>query len=144
MDSRRRGGLPAVFDFDNTIVCGDIGEATLACLARDGAGDARPAFASLAPEFRDGAAGWSRPDRRDPTAYYEDWLDPTAHGANDLARWRAAMFGRLKPWQGWLFPTSSRPRRVFAMSEPGSRKLLAVVPGGSAYPVPGFIRSRSS
>lgn len=27
-------GLPVVFDFDNTVVCGDIGEATLAWLAR--------------------------------------------------------------------------------------------------------------
>jgi len=28
--------LPVVFDFDNTVICGDIGEATLAVLAQSG------------------------------------------------------------------------------------------------------------
>jgi hypothetical protein len=45
-------GLPVVFDFDNTIVCGDIGEATLAILARSGKLDRQNLPDTLCPPFR--------------------------------------------------------------------------------------------
>src|SRR5688572_19285610 len=44
--------LPVVFDFDNTIVCGDIGEATLAILARSGKLDPKRVADTLSPAFR--------------------------------------------------------------------------------------------
>ncbi len=45
-------GHAAVFDFDNTIVCGDIGEATLALLAKEKLIKKDDIPAELAPSFR--------------------------------------------------------------------------------------------
>jgi hypothetical protein len=76
-------GLPVVFDFDNTIIRGDIGEATLAVLVRDGTLSAARLPQTLSPSFR-------LPDGRritlksatDLAAYYEAYLSPTP------GRWR--------------------------------------------------------
>src|SRR5436190_21185526 len=51
----RRGSgkrLPVVFDFDNTIVCGDIGEATLAVLARSKVINPKNLSPTLSPPLR--------------------------------------------------------------------------------------------
>ena len=45
-------GLPVVFDFDNTLVCGDLQEATLAVLARAGKLTAKKLPETLSPPFR--------------------------------------------------------------------------------------------
>jgi len=133
-------GLPAVFDFDNTIVCGDIGEATLACLVRDGqiAFDRLPA--SLAPDFRSAQGRLVSPrTAADPTAYYEAWLDPTAHGARDLTPLASGYVWAVEAMAGLAVQeVVQATRRVFALSEPGQRRLIEVAPGGSAYPVPWF------
>jgi hypothetical protein len=49
--------LPVVFDFDNTIICGDIGEATLAVLAREGLLKTTCHSETLSPT--DAASRWS-------------------------------------------------------------------------------------
>ena len=51
-------GLPTVFDFDNSIVCGDIGEATLAVLARTGILTPSRVVPELCPPFRVPGRGW--------------------------------------------------------------------------------------
>ena len=83
----RRGAgkrLPVVFDFDNTVIRGDIGEATMAVLARSGLLTAATLPASLCPVFR--PPGQERREIQsfaDAVAYYFALLAPTAHGDND-------------------------------------------------------------
>lgn len=76
--------LPVVFDFDNTLVSGDVGEATLAVLLRDGLISTTDLPATLSPPFRPlGRKLVSTETSRDLTDYYEAFLDPTAHGEKD-------------------------------------------------------------
>jgi len=76
--------LPVVLDFDNTIVCGDIGEATLAVLARDGRLTKSNIPKAFCPPFQPlGKAKVTLGNCFDVTEYYEALLAPTAHGAND-------------------------------------------------------------
>jgi len=132
--------LPVAFDFDNTLVCGDIGEATLALLVRDGRIRADQVPALVAPEFR--ARTGERVSPRgtaDLTAYYEAFLAPTAHGDLDptpLANgyvWAATVMQGLSVDQ-----VVTASQQVFALSRPGRRILLEVTPGRTAYPVPFF------
>src|SRR5258708_38716017 len=44
--------LPVVFDFDNTIICGDVSEVTLAVLARSGLLTSAGLAGTLSPPFR--------------------------------------------------------------------------------------------
>jgi hypothetical protein len=133
-------GLPAVFDFDNTIVCGDIGEATLAWLARDGRVALDQLPASLTLEFRNRQGRLVSPSTAsDATAYYEDWLDPTAHGTNDPAPLANGYVWAVEAMAGLsVRDVIQATRRAFARSEPGKLEFLEVTPGGSAYPVPWF------
>jgi hypothetical protein len=79
-------GLPAVFDFDNTIIAGDIGEATLAVLARSGRLKSAKVPRTLAPSFRvPGKPSVSLPACPDVTAYYEALMAATVHGERDPA-----------------------------------------------------------
>ena len=79
-------GLPVVFDFDNTIVRGDIGEAVLAFLARSGRLTPANLSPNLGPPIQ--IAGRGTVDVRscpDLMQYYEALLTPTAHGRADPA-----------------------------------------------------------
>ena len=78
--------LPVVFDFDNTLVCGDIGEATLALLVNAGLIRKDRIHGGSAPAFRPrGRARVTLNSCHDPVEYYERFLDPTTHGAADPA-----------------------------------------------------------
>jgi len=71
--------LPAVFDFDDTIVRGDIGEATLGWLVKSGA---------LTPDkWQSEAVGLGGEDHggRNPMERYQKLLTPTVHGSDDPA-----------------------------------------------------------
>jgi hypothetical protein len=77
-------GLPVVFDFDNTIVCGDIGEATLAVLARSGLIPLERLPSSFFPPFRPSSGPLVTIETSaDLAEYYEAYLAPTAHGSKD-------------------------------------------------------------
>jgi len=140
MDEGAGRRLPVVFDFDNTIVCGDIREATFAVLVRDGVLEPEQIPATISPSFHS-AAGQevtvtSGPDL---TAYYETFLDPTAHGkadptpyANSYA-WVVEIMAGLTPLQ-----IVQATQRVYSMSRPGHLEAIEVTPGSTAYPAPFF------
>jgi phosphoserine phosphatase len=131
-------GLPVVFDFDNTVVCGDIGEATLAVLVRDGviARDRIPPH--VAPAFVTAAgAPVSLEASVDATEYYEAFLDPTAHGAQDSSPaangyvWAVEIMQGLRP-----LDVVRATRTACELAAPGKERLLEVTPGKTSYPLP--------
>lgn len=133
-------GLPVVFDFDNTIIRGDIGEATLAVLVRDGTLSAAGLPQTLSPSFR-------LPDGRritlksatDLAAYYEAYLSPTTHGERDptpLANgyaWAVEVMEGLRPAD--VVAATRRSRQFAAPVGPG---FIEVTPGKTGFPVPTF------
>ncbi len=131
--------LPVVFDFDNTLVCGDIGEATLAWLARDRR-IAPGTLPHLFPAFaqRDGRAA-SPAAFKDPTGYYEALLDPTVHGEKDPTPLSSGYVWAVEVMQGLTPEDVMRAtERVWRLSEPGKIRTIEVSPGGGSYPVPFF------
>ena len=133
-------GLPVVFDFDNTMICGDIGEATLAVLTRDGWLESARIPKTLSPSFR-------LPESRritlksgpDLTSYYEACLAPTAHGDRDptpLANgyaWAVEVMAGLSPAD---VVAATRRSRKFA--PPGGSGFIEVTPGKTGFPAPTF------
>jgi hypothetical protein len=139
----RRGAgkhLPVVFDFDNTIMCGDIGEATLAMLVRDGILAPGIVPAHACPPFTLPSGKLiSLASLSDLTDYYEALLDATPPGANDLTPMASGYVWAVEAMQG-LSPleVARATQRVFALSQPMKECLLEVTPGRSAYPIPFF------
>src|SRR5512133_1714781 len=132
--------LPAVFDFDNTLVCGDIGEATLAIFARNKVLTPQHAPTSLCPAFRTGTNRLVRMSScADVTEYYEALLEPTVHGAKDpqpLANgyaWATQVMEGLQ-----LTQVIKATRAAVAWSDRESTGRIEVTPGRTAYPVPSF------
>lgn len=128
-------GLPVVFDFDNTIVCGDIGEATLAMLARSGVLTPANARPEICPPFRLPDRKWVRIRAcADVTEYYEAMLAPTAHLDRDptpLANgysWAVEVMAGLRPWD-----IVEATRAAYE----GPRR-IEVTPGKTSYPAPFF------
>lgn len=133
-------GLPVVFDFDNTIVCGDIGEATLAVLARSGMLRRKNIPATLRPPFRPAKGEpMLRVDSAEITDYYEALLAPTAHGANDPSPlsngyvWAVEIMEGLSPWE-----IIEATRTAFDLSRPYLVTLISSRPGGGSFPAPFF------
>jgi len=133
-------GLPVVFDFDNTIVCGDIGEATLAVLARSGLLDLKKLPASFLPTFRPSSGALvSIETSADLAEYYEAFLAPTAHGNRDttpLANGYALaveVLQDLNPYQ-----VVEATRAAYELSRSGEVRPIEVTPGRTAYPAPFF------
>lgn len=133
-------GLPVVFDFDNTIVCGDIGEATLAVLARSGRLPLAKIPASFFPPFRPSSGALVTMEASaDLAEYYEAFLAPTAHGLKDptpLANGYALaveVLEGLTPWQ-----VVDATREAYESARCGEVHLIEVTPGKTAYPAPFF------
>ncbi len=138
----RRGAgrhLPVVFDFDNSIVCGDIGEATLAILARDRT-ITPVGLAAISPGFvlADGARV-DLADCADATEYYERMLRSARGTGNDPAPlatgyvWAAEALGGLT-----VAAVTAAAADAFALSCPGSESMIDITPGRTAYPAPWF------
>jgi hypothetical protein len=131
-------GHPVVFDFDNTVICGDIGEATLATLINEGLIQKSTISKSLCPDF-------TLPDGKkismdlleDPTMYYEQLLksggptDPTPLATGYT--WCVEVMEGLTVWD-----VVAATQKAFAQTEPGIEKFITVSPGGSTYPIPFF------
>ena len=138
----RRGagrGLPVVFDFDNSIVCGDIGEATLAILVRDRL-ITPSSLAAISPGFvRVDGARVELADCADATEYYELMLRSAGGAGSDPAPlatgyvWAAEALGGLT-----VAAVTAATADAFARSRPGSESLIDVTPGRTAYPAPWF------
>ena len=139
----RRGGgqgLPVVFDFDNTMVCGDIGEATMAVLARNGLLRETAAPRWVSPSFRlaDGRQV-SLAACVDATEYYELFLAPTLHGANDPTPQSNGYVWAVEAMQGLrVLDVIEATREAFRLAEPMQRRMIEVTPGKTAYPAPFF------
>jgi phosphoserine phosphatase len=138
----RRGagqGLPVAFDFDNTLVCGDIGEATLALLVKQRR--LKPeVIAALAVPFCDAAGKRIRADRLpDLTAYYEALLEGSGHGAADPNpltsgyTWAVEIMSGLSP-AAIVRATAA----CAARARTGEVRRLEVTAGQTAYPLPWF------
>ena len=133
-------GLPVVFDFDNTIVCGDIGEATLAMLVRDGVLEPGRVPELLGRSFVTSEGRLcSIQSSTDLTEYYEALLAPTAHGRSDPTPLATGYTWAVEVMQGLRLSDVVRAtQKVLALSQPGREQFLTVTPGHSAYPVPFF------
>lgn len=133
-------GLPVVFDFDNTIVRGDIGEATMAMLARSERITAANLPAGLCPAFR--AAGRERRDLQscaDILQYYLALLAPTAHGAADPTPYATGYAWAIEIMAGLpLADVVQATREVIALTHSQKVASIEVAPGGTAMPVPRF------
>lgn len=132
-------GWPVAFDFDHTLVWGDVGEATLAWLVKHRR--LRPeTVAALTPTFC--TAGGQRVVAArlpDLTAYYEALLEGSGHGPEDpnpLTRgycWAAEILAGLSPAQ-----VIRATAAATAAAREGAERQLEVTPGHTAYPRPWF------
>jgi hypothetical protein len=130
--------LPVVFDFDNTIVSGDIGEATLAVLVRDGILRTERIPACLSPAFRSPSGRkisvHSVPDL---TAYYAALIEATADSHSDPSPfangyvWAVEAMTGLSPLQ--IIKTTAK---AYALSKPGVLCPIVVTPGKTSFPAP--------
>ncbi len=139
----RRGagqGLPVVFDFDNTVIAGDIGEATLAGLVRSRRLVSEQVPPHLCAPFRRPDKGLvTRPAGADLMEYYELLLAPTAHGSRDpspLANgyvWAVEMLAGLN-----IQEVVEATQAASVFTPPGKRGRVAVPRDQLAYPPPVF------
>lgn len=125
----------AVFDFDNTVICGDIGEAILAILVRDAI--LHP-DAALCPPFRTSDGRTLRVEvPRDVIPYYEALLNPTIHGAEDKSplsnayAWAVQIMAGLSP-RDIVDATS----RAAALSAPDRLVPIEIASGLAPFPAP--------
>lgn len=132
--------LPVVFDFDNTLVCGDIGEATLAVLAHTGVLTPGTVPKALCPPFRPGGKRLIQIEScADVTEYYEALLNPTAQGSADQQplttgyAWATQVMESLK-----LSEVVTATRTAFHWSDPAKPGIVEVTPGRTGYPAPFF------
>jgi hypothetical protein len=132
--------LPVVFDFDNTIVCGDIAEATLAILARTGVLTPEKLSGTLSPPFRvPGRDPMELSSCADVTEYYEAFLAPTAHEGSDpspLANayaWAIEVMENLRP-----LDIVKATRTAYEWPQPTKPAFIEVTPGKTAVPAPFF------
>ncbi len=132
--------LPVIFDFDNTVVCGDIGEAVLAILARSGTLTPGRVPAALCPPLNlPGRGKVTLASCSDITEYYEAFLNPTTHGRRDptpLANayvWATTVLEGLRPAD-----VLAATRAACALARPGELRWIPVTPGKTAFPAPFF------
>jgi len=132
--------LPVVFDFDNTLVCGDIGEATLAVLAK--AGLLTPGTIPRAlcpPVYLEKKGKLDIRSCADVTEYYEALLSAMAHQPADPAplangySWAAEVLDTLRPTE--VLDATGEAHRL---SRPGQEVMIEVTPGKTRYPAPWF------
>jgi hypothetical protein len=130
----------AVFDFDNTIVCGDIGEATLGWLVREGAlaGERLPQALCPPLVLPDGGR-FDLAGAADATAYYEAFLAPTMHGAKDPAPLANGYIWATEVMRGMtVLEVAQATRDVMAHAQGEPPCKLEVTPGKTSYPIPFF------
>lgn len=132
--------LPVVFDFDNTLVCGDIGEATLAVLIRDGIVQPDKLPATFSPLFR-------LPDNQrvtlqssvDAAAYYDAFLAPTIHRDADPTPLANGYAWAVEVMQGLRVSDVTRATRIAcAHAKPPHDGFIEVTPGKTRFPAPFF------
>jgi phosphoserine phosphatase len=133
-------GLPVVFDFDNTLISGDVGEATLAILAAEGRVTARNLSKSLCPVFEiPGKQKINVEQCCDIMEYYEALLSPTAHGSADPAPLANGYVWATQAMEGMtVAEVVAATARVFAVGQRGGHLRIEVTPSKTSYPAPRF------
>jgi len=132
--------LPVVFDFDNTIVYGDIGEATLALLARSGRLTPQGLPPTLCPVFRQPGKGRIELSAcADVLEYYQAFLAPTAHGSADPSPLANGYALAVEIMEGLrVLDVVEATRTAFGLSRAEKPAFIQVAPGKTAFPVPFF------
>ena len=133
-------GLPAVFDFDNTIISGDIGEAVLAILSAEGRVTPAGVCATLCPPVR--VAG-TRPlaigQCSDAMQYYEALLAPTVHGDADPTPLANGYVWATQALEGLtLAEVTTATAKAFHLGQGRESRYVEPTPGGAKYPAPRF------
>ena len=133
-------GLPVVFDFDNTIISGDVGEATLAILGAEGRLTPANVSKSLSPVIQvPGKHKISLEQCSDVTEYYEALLSPTVHGADDPAPLANGYVWAAQALEGLtVAEVVAATARVFSSGQKGGHLRIDVTPGKTSYPAPRF------
>jgi hypothetical protein len=132
--------LPVVFDFDNTIICGDVSEATLAVLANSGLLRAARLPATLSPSFRPpGRAKVTLGSSADLLDYYDEFLTPTAHQQPDPTSmangyvWAVEIMEGLRP-----LDIVNATRTAFEMSRAPTPAFIKLHSARTAVQIPFF------
>ncbi|HTL56337.1 MAG TPA: HAD family hydrolase [Candidatus Limnocylindrales bacterium] len=133
-------GLPVVFDFDNTIISGDVGEATLAILGAEGRLTPTNVSKSLSPVIQvPGKPKVSLERCSDVMEYYEALLSPTAHGPDDPAPLANGYVWAAQALEGLtVAEVCAATARVFSIGQRGGDLRIDVTPGKTSYPAPRF------
>jgi phosphoserine phosphatase len=134
-------GEPVVFDFDNTIVCGDIADATVAVLAKTGLLDAGRLPSVLCPSFRNAAGREvSLATAADAVEYYEALLSgPTVHGDKDPAMFSNGHTWAVEILQGLtVLDVVKATQTAFEFSKRAHPYFIQVSKSGPSYPTPFF------
>ncbi len=139
----RRGSgknLPVVFDFDNTLVCGDVGEATFAVLVRDGLLSPEKLAPHLSPPLRLRTGKRVTPaSSADLTEYYEALLDPTVHGDADPTPLATGYAWVVEAMAGLSLAEVVRSTRTACeLACPGETRLIKVTSRKTSCPAPWF------
>lgn len=133
-------GLPVVFDFDNTIISGDVGEAVLAVLAASRRLVPENICPTLCPAVS--VPGKGRIEVRDCAdimEYYEALLSPTVHGKADptpLANayvWATQALENLS-----LREVLQATATAFETGRSDGSAQIEATRGGTKYPAPRF------
>lgn len=133
-------GLPVAFDFDNTAICGDIGEATFGILVKRGLLDPARLDETTSPAFRNARGQLVSPQSGpDLTAYYEALLDSTTHGQADPQAFANGYVWAAEAMAGLSLATLvDATAEAFDEGAPAELRPIEITPGRTAYPAPFF------
>jgi len=132
--------LPVVFDFDNTIISGDVGEAVLAILAAEGRISPSSICKTLCPDLSPlGREKLGVENCSNVMEYYEALLAPTAHGPADPSPLANAYVWATEVLEGLtVADVLSATARVYQLGRANPDASITVMPGMTPYPVPRF------
>jgi phosphoserine phosphatase len=133
-------GLPVVFDFDNTIVSGDLSEAMLGVLAAEGRLTPRTICKSLCPPVTvPGQQRVSIENCSDILEYYEAMLHPTAYGDVDPAPMANGYVWATEALEGLTVAEAvAATATAFKLGQEPEQRHVQATPGGIKYPAPRF------
>ena len=135
-------GKKVIFDFDNTIVSGDIGDATFAWLIKEKQVDLNK-IKAISPDFTIDGKKISIGTATDPTEYYEKIMEAYSYDKNDITgpligySWVVQTMDGKTPFNiieasrnAYMDNKSANDRQA------GTETIIEVTPGKTAYKVP--------
>jgi hypothetical protein len=127
-------------DFDNTIICGDVSEVTLATLVNSGLVALQNLAPTLSPPFRpSNGTRVTLESSADITEYYEAFLTPSTHGALDPAPFSNGYVWAVEVMEGLRPLDVVRATRIaYEQPQSGKPRFVEVTPGKTVFPVPFF------